>query len=284
MLAKAGVRLPAVLGSWTCDITWLERLLVPGLLTLEPLLKHPYVLDVDDAIWLSGPLGAPALKRIAREAELVLAGNRYLAEWLGDHAKAVRIVPTAVDTQVIRPREKPKEKNPFVVGWSGTSSNYPSLQSIERPLNRFLKQYDAILLIVSDAPPLLKGIPYDKVTYLRWDPGMEREVFSEMDVGLMPLLPTEWNRGKCSFKMLQYMAAGIPVVVTPWGMNAEVLDLGPIGLGAWEEAEWYEALRQLYKNPQKAHIMGQAGRAVAEHHFSRERVTQEIGQIFRSIA
>ena len=151
MCAKVLTRVPGTVGSWKGGITWLQREMHPGLLTLEPLLKHPLVFDVDDAVWLTPPFGRPAMRTIGRMADLVLAGNSYIAEWFGRYARDVRIVPTAVDTERIRPRESSHDR--FVIGWTGTSSNFPSLYRIEKALGEFLKNHDAELLVVADQAP-----------------------------------------------------------------------------------------------------------------------------------
>ncbi|MCD6294647.1 MAG: group 1 glycosyl transferase, partial [Deltaproteobacteria bacterium] len=95
---KTSLRLPGTIGSWKGDLTWLEREIHPGLLTFEPFLKHPVILDVDDAIWLTKPFGRSATSRIAKIADVVLAGNQYIADWFSSYAEDVRIVPTAIDT------------------------------------------------------------------------------------------------------------------------------------------------------------------------------------------
>ncbi|VAX26916.1 hypothetical protein MNBD_NITROSPIRAE01-845, partial [hydrothermal vent metagenome] len=92
---ELAVRARGVLGTWKADLTWLERELFPGCLTWEPLLKRPYVFDVDDSIWIKRPFARSAMIRIARDAEVVLAGNDYIADWFSAYSKNVQIVPTA---------------------------------------------------------------------------------------------------------------------------------------------------------------------------------------------
>ena len=244
---KALATIPGVMGSYTADITWLERELHPGIPILEPFLKRPVVLDVDDAIWLTAPFGRSAAIGAARMAEIVIAGNRYIAEWFGSFAKDVRVVPTAVDTDRIKPpgfqKMKPVSER-FVIGWIGTSSNYTYLYRIEKGLSEFLKNHDAELLVMADKAPEFSALRSEYVRYVKWDPFKEIDLLGRMDVGLMPLSMDEWSLGKCSFKMLQYMAAGLPVVVSPVGMNVDVLSLGEVGFSAVTPGDWYEALSQ----------------------------------------
>jgi glycosyltransferase involved in cell wall biosynthesis len=278
---KVSSRLPAVLASHRHDVTWLQRELLPGYLTLEPALKRPLVLDIDDAIWLAKPFGRSATRALARRADLIVAGNRYLAEWFSGHNREVHVVPTAVDTDRFRARPRPDSgRASFVVGWTGTSGNLAFLRSIERPLARFLDEHpDARLRVVSDAPPGLTAS--GQVDYVPWSEDVEVAAVQEMDVGLMPLPDNEWTRGKCGFKMLQYMACGVAVVASPVGVNAEILAMAELGLAAREEADWYDALCWLHANRFKALQYGENGRSVAETRFGKEVVARQLAEIFR---
>ena len=282
--AKILARIPGVIGSWKARITWLEREMHPGWLTFEPLLKRPLLFDVDDAIWLTPPIGRRAAIKIAKMADVLIAGNHFIAEWFSTYAKDVRIVPTAVDTDRIRPRHFPGLGSPdrgFVVGWTGTSSNYDSLYQIEKALEQFLTNRNAELVVIADQPPRFSHLKPERVRYVKWSPDMEIRALEWMDVGLMPLPFNEWSMGKCSFKMLQYMAAGLPVVVSPVGMNAEVMSMGDIGLSAVTPADWYEALTTLYDDRAFGYRCGAEGRLIVEKRFSRSVVSMILADIFR---
>lgn len=285
---KTLARLPGTMGSWKGDITWLEREMHPGCLTFEPLLKHPIVLDVDDAIWLTAPLGRLAATMNAKIADVVLAGNSHIAEWFDSYAKDVRIVPTAVDTDRIRPKnfQDPKASHSrFVIGWTGTSSNYGSLYQIEKVLDEFLRSHnDAELLVIADLPPRFSELKPERFRYVKWDPDTEIGVLGLMDVGLMPLPSDSWSLGKCSFKMLQYMAAGLPVIVSPVGMNVEVLAMGDIGFPAVTHEDWHEALTNLYHDSALAYRYGAKGRLIVEKHFSRSVVSTILAGIFKEFS
>jgi glycosyltransferase involved in cell wall biosynthesis len=284
--AKLAARIPGVLDSWRSSITWLERHLLAGCHTFEWFLKRPLVFDVDDAIWLTPPFGRSAAKTVAKQADVVLAGNRYLADWFSSFAHDVHVVPTAVDTERFKPgtTEKKCETGPFVIGWTGIAWNLSYLKAIEGALSRFMQQFsDAELLIIADKSPTFQALPAERIRYLPWSADMEVKALRQMDVGLMPLPDNEWTRGKCSFKMLQYMACGIPVIVSPVGMNAEVLALGQSGLAATKDAEWYEALEYLYKNRGPAYKYGQNGRSIVENYFSRKVISAQLAEIFREL-
>ncbi len=284
---KALPSVPGVMGSWAAELTWLERELDPGMFTFERFLNRPIVLDVDDAIWLTPPFGRTAATNIGKLADVVLAGNRYIAEWFGSCARDVRVVPTSVDTDRIRPRNfedgEPSRKR-FIIGWTGTSSNYASLYQIEKGLAEFLKSHDAELVVIADQAPRFSDLNPEKVRYVKWVPDQEIAILGQMDVGLMPLPFDDWSLGKCSFKMLQYMAAGLPVVASPVGMNVEILSMGDIGFASVTSGDWYEALSSLYHDRALARRYGANGRRIVEKQFSRRVVSRVLAGIFREFS
>lgn len=276
-------RAPDALATWQGDLTWVQREMVPGIPSWEPLLKRPMVLDVDDAIWLSPPAGALMARTLAREARVVVAGNTYLADWFARAARDVRIVPTAVDTERFVPA--PSGDGPPVVGWVGTASNLPFLEAIEPVLARVLAAVpDARLRVVSNRAPRFATLPADRVEYIAWTPEGEVSCFQGLTVGLMPLEDDPWTRGKCAFKMLQYMACGAAVVVSPVGMNADVLAMASVGHAARNIAQWEEATVALLRDPAGAAQMGAEGRRVVEEHFSARVVAQRLADIFYEVS
>jgi glycosyltransferase involved in cell wall biosynthesis len=284
-LLKASSRVSGVAASHAGDITWLQRELLPGYPTLERFLKHPLVFDVDDAIWIARPFGRSSIAAIARRSAVCIVGNTFLAEWFGRYAAEVRIVPTAIDTERFSPAPTRAEegRGRFTVGWTGTRANLSHLDLMLPALEQFMTRRDDVeLVIVADSPPDV-CLPGGRVRFVKWRPDLEAEILREFDVGIMPLADTEWTRGKCSFKMLQYMAVGVPVIVSPVGMNRDVLALGSVGLSATNPAEWLEAFERLYADREAARTMGKAGRAVVEQSFSRTAVTALLADVFRSL-
>ncbi|MBZ5589834.1 MAG: glycosyltransferase [Acidobacteriia bacterium] len=280
---KIAARLPGIVSSWHGDLTWLERGLVAGWPTLEPLLKRPVVFDVDDAIWLLSPFGRAAAIATARRADMVIAGNSYIADWFRPYARDIRVIPTAVTLPSRPVRERGGEARPFVLGWIGTSWSSGYLSSIEDVLARFLVGHDAELLVVADRPPGLQGLPPDRVRFRLWSPAVEGDFFSQVDVGLMPLVDDDWARGKCALKMLQFMAAGVPVVVSPVGANREVLALGKVGFAAETADGWYEALDALWRDPSLRARLGHDGREVARRHFGLDVIGAQLAAAFRAV-
>ncbi len=283
--ARLAARVPGIVGSWKHQVTWLEREMLPGVPTLEGLLKRPLVLDVDDAVWLYRPMGRRAMRRIAQRAAVVVAGNHYLAEWFSRYCQDVREVPTAIDVERFRPADRPADDRPFTIGWTGLASNLPYLQMIEEPLRRFLRSRpDVRLVVVADRPPTFLRRESAQLRFIPWTAGVEVEAVQAMDVGLMPLPDNAWTRGKCSYKMLQYMACGIPVIASSVGMNAEVFALAEIGLPATRTADWYDALESLYRDREQAREYGRQGRGAVERHFACRVISAKLAAIFRELA
>ena len=283
--AAVVARMPSVADSWRSSVTWLGREMIATVCTLEPFLKRPLVFDVDDAIWL--PRGGHGIRRIARHIDLVLAGNEFIADWFRDLGLPTRIVPTAVDGSRFRPAATTDSggEGDVVIGWTGTSSNHGALLDIASGLEAVLGARPRTrLLIVSDARPRLDNLPGDRVDFVRWSPDNEVRTIQSMDIGLMPLRDTAWSRGKCSYKMLLYMACGLPVVVSPVGMNATVLGLGDAGYAAPGAADWADALIPLIDSRDQRLAMGRVGRDIVTRHFSVGIVAELLAQGLREAA
>ncbi len=268
------------------DVVWLERELVVGRETLEPFLGRAQrrVLDVDDAIWMYGKKGYS--ESIASKCAGVIAGNSYLAEHYKKHTKHVWIVPTSVDTHVwARPNDARRGARSWVIGWTGTASNFPYLYGIEDALAAFLADRpDAEILVVADRAPEWKKIPAKQARFEKWTSDGEPRAVHGMDVGLMPLANEEWAKGKCAAKMLVYMAASLPVVVSPVGVNADVLAQGDVGFAATGDDQWLRALTKLYEDRPSATAMGERGRALVERAYSVTVSAAALADIFNSVA
>jgi glycosyltransferase involved in cell wall biosynthesis len=265
--ATAVWRLGQIPTSYTGSMTLIQRQLFPGYFSPTALFKGPRVLDVDDAIWLTR--GGSRVPELARSCEAVICGNKFLMEYFQQFNSNVKMLPTAVDTDAIMPAESDGDRPHQVIGWTGSSDNYKFVYAIEGALAQVLEANPkAQLLFVSDKPPEFSTIPPRSVEFVKWSVRAESEALRRMTVGIMPLDDTLWSRGKCSFKMLIYMAAGIPIVASPVGMNADVLQMGEIGYGAMTESEWTQALDHLLRNSGEARRRGGNAREVAVKNFS----------------
>lgn len=257
------------------DICFLQRELISTLRTGEPLLRRPIVFDVDDAIFLHSR--GRQSDATAKQATLVICGNKFLAEHYGQFAHVI-VLPTAVDTERFHPL--PCEIDPPVIGWSGSSTNLPYLYQIEEALHLALQKLpSAQLHIICDSPPIFRRLPSERVRFIRWHPDVEVAALQRFNVGLMPIPDTQWSRGKCSFKMLTYMAVGIPVVVSPVGMNVEVLGHGDCGFAAVTKDDWVDAICQLVKDQSLASVMGKTGRSITESVYAKNYIGPKLARV-----
>ena len=285
-ILKALPRIPDVIASRKADIAWVGRYVVRGYETFERFLKHPRVLDADDAIWMTLPFGRLAMRHIARGMDAIIAGNNFIADWFSKYCSNVHIVPTAVDLNRYHFRpESSIPKNKFVIGWTGLASNYKYLNLIERPISRFLQDHsDVELLVIAERKWVSSLIAPERINFIPWSRDTEATALHGASVGIMPLSDEPWSRGKCAFKMLQYMAVGLPVVVSPVGMNKEILNQGDAGLAADSENDWYEALDTLYKNSQQQVEMGKKGRELIEKYYSADIISKKLAGIIKKYA
>lgn len=285
-ILNLALRLPGVIAARQSNITWLERNFVPGLDDFAWMLPRPLVLDIDDAIWLYNPLGEATVKRLVARADMVFAGNAFLADWCSTHNANVRRIPTAVDARryLPAPDGEARDSDYYTIGWTGTSGNFRFLESIQVALAAFLKDHsNARLRILADRAPILSLLPANQVEFTKWSPENEHELLQTLDVGIMPIDDSDLSRGKCSFKMLQYMATGVPVIVSPYGMNKDVLSMGEFGIGAKSASEWRDALEAYYADRMLARRHGSAAREVILKAFDATIVAGHIANEFRAL-
>lgn len=279
------LRVPGILGSHQADVTWLERNFIPGLDDAAMLLGHPLIVDIDDAIWLYNPMGRSQIARLVSRAEMIFAGNSFIADWCSQFCKTIQIIPTAVDADRFVPRATPKaEGAPFIIGWTGTSGNFRFLKMIEKPLEKFLHNHpSARLMIVADRAPDDLMVPSGQLIFRQWDPKTEHLLLQDFDVGIMPIDNTEISRGKCSFKMLQYMAVGLPVIVSPYGMNREVLNMSSTGMGPETCDEWFDCLQAASRRMGAHASQAAESRNIIVENFSVEKISKRIASAFNSV-
>lgn len=273
--------IPSVIKSFSNDVVWLQREFLSTYFTLERFLKCPIVLDVDDAIFVHR--NGKAASSLAYNSNAVICGNQYLAEYFFKYNNNVHIIPTAVDANIYCPVVNIESDKKILV-WSGSSSGLKFLYAIEKAINLvMLTSSNIILRVISDQAPNFSIINYSNVEYIEWTPENEVHSIQTATIGLMPLNDDAFTQGKCSYKMLTYMSCGIPVIVSPVGMNAEVLNMDDVGFGASSEEDWVETLLFLLKNPQTCKDQGNKGRNIIHKHFDKPIVSAKIANVFQSM-
>lgn len=274
-------RLPGLIASRFSDVTVFQRELISTYTTLEILSRKPRVFDVDDAIWLHG--NGKFADRLASICDCVICGNDYIADYFKQWNRNIKILPTGVDTDRFCPLVS-TSTDQFFIGWSGTSSGFKYLRNIQDALAIVIKKYKNVYLrIVADQEPKLESIPKEKIIFIKWDAACEVSSIQGMGIGIMPLADTGWERGKCSYKMLLYMACGIPVVVSPVGMNNEVLKHGQCGFYARGTKEWVDAIVCLIEDRLAREEAGKVGRKVVEKHYASKLIACKLSGYIREL-
>jgi glycosyltransferase involved in cell wall biosynthesis len=247
----------------------------------------PYVFDFDDAVWvryvspsnsylsyLRFPGKTATLCRLARH---VMAGNRYLQDYARRFNAGVSLVPTTIDTEKYQPLPARAPAVP-VVGWTGSYSTEQYLEVVRPALEALRRRVAFRLVVIGGGSFRAAGLD---VEHRPWRSATETADLADFDIGLMPLRDEEWERGKCGLKALQYMALGIPVVVSPVAVNAEIVSDGGNGFHARSTAEWEQALERLLLDPALRQRFGRAGRAAVEQSYSAAVVSPMVARIFR---
>ncbi|HOX44744.1 MAG TPA: glycosyltransferase family 4 protein [Myxococcota bacterium] len=267
------------------DLLYLQRPMLKYYTTLpEEIVTRlrPSIFDMDDAIF-HNKLGLDAfrVRRILKLVRHVVVGNRYLADFVGEPART-SIIPTVVDTRRYLPRPDPGD-GPFTIGWTGGAHNLVELEPIAPALQQVLRETGGRLRIVAERLEgrFLRELPVD---FVPWSPENEVRALAAAHVGIMPLKDTPFNRGKCGFKLIQYMACAIPVVASPVGANRDVVRAGQDGFLAADNASWREALLALARDPALRAQAGAAGRQRAQAEFSLDAVIPRYVELFRRVA
>lgn len=239
------------------------------------LLPKPYIYDFDDAFFLkyqNGRLGVlrPILGKkfgkILAGAAAVTAGNSYLTKYAQKFNTNVNLLPTVVDTVRYRPEARSLNVE-FTIGWVGSPSTAPYLTALAEPLAQLAKESPVRLVIVGALAPRIPGVVVETIA---WDEATEINQINRFDVGVMPLTDDNWARGKCAFKLIQYMACAVPVVASQVGANLDVVT-PKCGFLVENSAGWLSALRALRDDTNLRAQMGAAARTRIEEHYSLAR-------------
>jgi len=233
------------------------------------------IYDFDDAVMYSPHAAGIKIKtrrykrfrNIVSKASLIIAGNRYLSGQVPEkYSKKVIIVPTTVDVSSYPVKDYSEKPHEIIIGWIGTKSSIGYLKMVMPALNNLAEQYPHMQVKVVSDSRLDIQTPF--INYVQW--GRERELrdLLSFDIGVMPLPDNQWTKGKCGFKLIQYMSAGIPVVCSPVGVNKKIVKHGTTGFFAESSRDWKEYLIQLIKDIDLREKMGMAGREFVRKHYS----------------
>ena len=257
---------------------------------IAKVLGKKIIYDFDDAIWMKDPAGEPGLigrlkwqqkvGSICRWAYKVSCGNEYLADFARQFNANVVVNPTTLDTDLLHNQVRDQTQvGPPVVGWTGTHTTLRHLDLVWPVLERLEREgQDFVFHVISNEPPAHTGLR--SLRYSPWRKQTEIPDLLQFNLGLMPLVDDPWARGKCAFKALQYMALGMPALVSPVGMNTEVVQDGANGFVCATDEEWYRALRQLLASQQERARQGAAARRTIVERYSVASNTDNFLRLF----
>ncbi|SHL54424.1 glycosyltransferase family 4 protein [Hymenobacter psychrotolerans] len=243
---------------------------------IAKVLSKKIIYDFDDAIWIANTSAANSIvagvkwhhkvDSICRWAYKVSCGNGYLRDYAGRFNSNAVVNPTTIDTvnlhNQVRDQRAPGR---LVIGWTGTHSTLKYLEQIVPVLAELETEYDFEFRVISNQPP---GFTLNSLKFQPWRKETEIQDLAGLHIGLMPLEDDPWAKGKCAFKALQYMALGIPPLVSPVGMNTEVVQQGQNGYVCATAAEWRSALELLLRDPHLRIRLGEAARATIVDRYS----------------
>lgn len=236
-----------------------------------------YVVDFDDAVYHNYDLHRNKLikwylydkiDKVMRYSHSVVAGNRYLVEKAeSSGAKDIHLIPTVIDLDryPVKTDYRKKIGDNFIVGWIGTFFTFKYVKQILPVIEEIARQFPLVLHIVGAKEEINTSL---EIQFVPWTEKTEAQSIRDFDVGIMPLNDTPWERGKCGYKLIQYMASGLPVIASGVGVNTEIVKQGINGFIANTLEEWKSALLYLIKNRNRIQEMGAEGRKTVETKYS----------------
>lgn len=271
-------RMEQLLASRTADLYWIYVELLPYVPAFVERLAtagKPVVYDFDDAFFHSyDQSGNPLVRallgdkhaKLLQRAEACCCGNAYLHDFAIRHCKQSIILPTVVDTESYRPLRQ-RKAGPVTIGWIGSPSTWPNVRPM-LPLLEALVRSHGVRIRVVGAGTAAEDDRFEGLDLVEWTEASEIAEVQTMDIGIMPLADRPFERGKSGYKLVQFMACGLPVVASPVGVNREMVSQGVNGFLAYSDVEWRAALAQLVGNVALRGKLGRAGRERAELEYS----------------
>ncbi|MCO5143364.1 MAG: glycosyltransferase family 4 protein [Oligoflexia bacterium] len=257
---------------------------IPSFFESKFYFKNKVWLDFDDAIFhqyndhknfLIRSVLASKIKNIIARAAVVTVGNEYLASYAKKYSNNVVYVPTVVDCEKYIPN--PTVKNKVRIGWIGSPSTTKYLKAIESVLSKVQEQKDIEIVLIGASNLDLSF----SSTRIDWEEESEISEVQKFDIGIMPLLNSSWEEGKCGFKLIQYMACGIPVIASPVGVNKKIV--GDLGFLPQNDEAWYSALIKLIDNKELRSELGSKARNFILNNYSLKKWANEFKNIASAI-
>lgn len=248
-------------------------------------LRYRLIIEFDDAIYLT-PGHRQKIPALLAMAEGAIVGNEVLAQYARKYTSQVYVIPTVVDTQRFFPRRTGAQRigvsagTPLTVVWIGLACNLGYLDIVAPALKELQDRGLIKFRVVCSRPPRWPGFA---VEFKAWQLDQEVELLQDCHIGIMPLPDTEWARGKCALKLLQYMSVGMATVASPVGVNREIITDGETGYLAVTEQDWSDRLVRLCQDAVLREQMGRAARMVVEERYSLNVWGPRLAKQYREI-
>jgi len=268
------------------DVLFIQKRTLPiWVLNLLVHLNPRIIYDFDDAIFLQ-PAHKDCLDEMLKRAKVVIAGNEYLASYARKYQSPVVVIPTVVDTDRYKPAVSASRSGGerIVLGWIGSDPNADGLELLLPVFQWLERRYGSGLLVRMIAGKNWRANPSVPIEYVPWRLETSLSELQRLDIGLAPLKDTEWNRGKCGLKLIQYMAVGIPAVASPVGVQSQIVEHNRSGFLASSLEDWRSALVSLIEDKLLRLQMGNEARRRAETYFSVRAVMPALSNIIAQVA
>jgi glycosyltransferase involved in cell wall biosynthesis len=276
-------RLKDVKSANNYDIVFIQReVFFTGTTYFEKKLSNlpvKVIFDFDDSIWLPNvSLGNKKLewlknydktKTLIGLADVVIAGNQYLANYASQFNKNAHIIPTTIDTSYHKNKKEKKLDHRICIGWTGTATTIKHFEIAIPVLIKLKEKYkDRVYFkVIGESQYTNKDL---NIKGIQWNLNTEIEDLTELDIGIMPLPNDQWTKGKCGFKGLQYMALEIPTIMSPVGVNKEIIEDGVNGFLANTDDEWMTKISKLIESEALRQQIGAKGRETIIETYSVE--------------
>tara|TARA_B110000483_G_scaffold209488_1_gene255848 strand:+ start:2582 stop:3649 length:1068 start_codon:yes stop_codon:yes gene_type:complete len=247
------------------------------------------ILDYDDAIFHKYDLWGNGLTKfflskklqpLLSSAKAVICGNQYIYDWANMHCQNCILIPTVVDINRYGPKINTPQKSNLIIGWIGSPATWVYMEPLLPTLKNLAHQYDFQILIIGSGSAESADA---EVEFRDWHEESEVADIHSMDIGIMPLFDDPWAKGKCGYKLIQYMACGIPVIASPIGVNTQIIDNYENGLFASSTGEWRVALEKIIKDTDLRSAMGDKGLLKVHESYSLQKFSPKFIGLIQSI-
>lgn len=249
--------------------------------------RKKIIYDFDDSIWVSESayhkkflavkfLGK--VSRICKWSYKITVGNNFLRSYAQQFNQNVIVMPTVVNTETVHGQLQNQSTSYPAVGWTGSFSTLIYLEKIIPVISRLQEKHDFIFYVIADKDPKPNLKNY---TFIPWHRETESWDLLKFHIGLMPLPDDDITRGKCGFKAIQYMSLGIPAIVSPVGVNTEIVSNEKDGFVCDTDREWEQVIEKLLSDSQLREKIGKAARGKIETAYSVQATREKFLSLFR---